>query len=95
MRTETHIRELMRLQGAENITDATVQEVKKALDGEYLDSLLDGREPFATKDAGKSAPGKRDGTGPAKGSFRAEVEDEEEGRRKERGEKCPAKTKKD
>jgi len=38
---------------------------------------------------GKNNPNIRDGSGPAKGSYRKEVERKEEGRRKEAGEDCP------
>ena len=50
MRVEEHIRELARLRGA-NPTDADVKLIKKALDGKYLDSLLDGRKPFSDERA--------------------------------------------
>jgi len=42
---------------------------------------------------GKQAPGVRDGTGPAKGSYQAE--NFAQGQRQEAGESCPAESKKE
>jgi len=56
MRVEKHIRELAQLHGATNISDAEVKGIKRALDGEYLDSILDGRAPFSDKSGGCGKP---------------------------------------